>query len=291
MQSMAAKQFIIGCSGRVGVGTNSPEGYLHVFDGSAGALTASSNSIAVFERDSAGYLSVLTPSNTERGILFGQPGSVADGGIIYAATNPRALQFRTAGNATRMVLDHVDAQLIGSRLGIVSAVGSASELELRHSSGAANASLTFDQPGSANELLVSVLGAVRMRLSTTLTTINGQLTVTGNVCASNVACPSDERLKQDIRPIRGALTTVQDLNGVEYQWKEDVAAERNWSSAKQIGLLAQNVQKVAPQAVVEMPDGYLAVDYARLVPLLIEGMKEQQRQIDELKTTIKSMAQ
>ena len=291
MQSMAAKQFIIGCSGRVGVGTNSPEGYLHVFDGSAGALTASTNSIAVFERDSAGYLSVLTPSNTERGILFGQPGSVADGGIIYAATDPRSMQFRTTGNATRMVLDHDDGSAAGSRLGIVSAVGTSSKLELRHSTGSAQASLIFDEPGSSNELIFSILGLVKMRLSTTLISINGELDVAGNVCATNVACPSDERLKQDIRPIRGALRAVQGLNGVEYQWKEDVAAERNWSSAKQIGLLAQNVQKVAPEAVVEMPDGYLAVDYARLVPLLIESIKEQQRQIDELKARLDSRSQ
>ena len=43
---------------------------------------------------------------------------------------------------------------------------------------------------------------------------------------------------------------------------------------------AQDVQEVVPQAAVTMPDGYLAVDYARLVPLLIEAIKQQQQQID-----------
>ena len=51
----------------------------------------------------------------------------------------------------------------------------------------------------------------------------------------------------------------------------------------QIGLLAQDVQKVVPTAVQEMGDGYLAVDYARLVPLLIEAVKEQQTQIESMR--------
>lgn len=285
-QSLAPRHFIVGCSGRIGLGTNVPEGYLHVHDGSAGAVTASVNSIAVFERDSAGYVSILTPSSTERGILFGQPGSVADGGIIYAATSPRALQFRTTGNATRMILDHDEFSTNESRLTLISPIGTSSALVMRHFTGTAEASLTFDQPGSPDQLIFSVLGTVRMRLSTSGTTINGQLTVAGNVCATNIACPSDERLKQQIRPLGGGIAALQGLQPVRYHWRDDVAAERDWSKDEQIGLLAQDVRKTVPQAVVEMPDGYLAVDYARLVPLLIEAMKEQQKQIEDLKARI-----
>lgn len=286
LQSSAPDHFVIGASGRVGVGTNAPEGYLHVFDGSAGSLTASPNSIAVFERDSAGYISVLTPANTERGILFGQPGSVADGGIVYAATDPRAMQFRTVGNTTRMVLDHEAGGMVGARLAVVSAVGTSSQLNLRHSTGTANASISFDEPGSSNNLLFSVLNSIRMRIGAADMDITGQVNVAGAVCATNVTCPSDSSLKCDIRPLTGALATVAELRGVEYRWKDEVASERNWSDQKQIGLLAQEVEKLVPQAVIEQSDGYLAVDYSRLVPLLIEAIKEQQRQIDELTTRL-----
>jgi len=63
-------------------------------------------------------------------------------------------------------------------------------------------------------------------------------------------------------------------------------ASRGFSSERQVGLVAQEVREVVPQAVVEAEEGYLAVDYARLVPLLIEVVKEQQRQIDELKASL-----
>lgn len=92
-------------AGRVGVGTSDPEAPLHVFAGSAGSVTAHANSIAAFERGGAGYLSILTPTNTERGILFADPSSTTSGGIIYNhPVTPNGLQFRTAFNSTRMLI-------------------------------------------------------------------------------------------------------------------------------------------------------------------------------------------
>lgn len=90
----------------IGIGTNLPECNLHVFRGSAGAVTANANSIAAFENNTSGYLNILTPDNTERGILFGEPSFSAAGGIIYnAGGTTDAMQFRTNGNVTRMMLD------------------------------------------------------------------------------------------------------------------------------------------------------------------------------------------
>ena len=64
--------------------------------------------------------------------------------------------------------------------------------------------------------------------------------------------------------------------------------EKNFKSGRQMGLLAQNVEKVAPDAVSEL-NGYKGVDYARLVPLLIESIKEQQKQIEELKRSLNEL--
>jgi len=107
----------------------------------------------------------------------------------------------------------------------------------------------------------------------------GNLTADGCVVGSNIACPSDGRFKRDIQTLPNALRTVEALRGVRYNWKTDEFADRDFPRGEQIGLIAQEVQKVVPQAVVPMTDGYLAVDYSRLVPLLIEGIKEQQKQI------------
>jgi hypothetical protein len=92
--------------GQVGIGTNAPEARLHVHDGTAGPVTAHGSSIGVFERASHGYLSILTPGTTERGLLFGDEAGPVQGAILYnAAANPNGLQFRTGGNLSRMTID------------------------------------------------------------------------------------------------------------------------------------------------------------------------------------------
>jgi len=89
----------------LGVGTNAAEGPLHVIEGSAGSVTAHPDSIAVFERGSQGFLSILTPDDTARGIAFGDPSNPVNGSILY---NTSAIQdgfeFRAGGNQPRMVL-------------------------------------------------------------------------------------------------------------------------------------------------------------------------------------------
>jgi hypothetical protein len=117
----------------------------------------------------------------------------------------------------------------------------------------------------------------------------GNLNARGNLTAVGTCCASDARLKRNIKTLPHALETVNGLRGVSYEWRPDESGERIFPSGQQIGVIAQEVREVVPQAVVEGHDGYLSVDYTRLVPLLIEGMKEQQRQIDDLKKTIESM--
>ncbi len=102
-------------AGGVGVGTSAPDSLLHVSDGSAGAVTAYSHSTATFERDTYSYVSILSPDETERGVLFGDPESNVNGGIIFNNTSvPDGFQFRTGGNATRMVITDVGNVGIGT---------------------------------------------------------------------------------------------------------------------------------------------------------------------------------
>ncbi len=96
---------------------------------------------------------------------------------------------------------------------------------------------------------------------------------------------SSRRWKHDIRPITNALATVQNLQGVHYKHNSD--------NSDDIGLIAEEVGKVLPQIVQYEDNGVDArsVDYARLVALLIEGMKEQQQQIEKLKAEVKQLRQ
>ncbi len=104
----------------------------------------------------------------------------------------------------------------------------------------------------------------------------------GSLWVNGTTYASDERFKKNITSIESPLQKLLQLNGVEYEMRTEAFPKSYFQPGRQIGLLAQNVEKIVPEAVNEM-DGYKGVDYARLVPLLIESIKEQQKQIDELK--------
>ena len=98
---------------------------------------------------------------------------------------------------------------------------------------------------------------------------------------------SDERLKDDIELITNPLEKINKLKGVSYRWngKQDIYPVGN----KDSGIIAQDVEAVLPELVQTNPNGYLGVKHDRLVGLLIEGIKEQQQQIDELKLEVKNL--
>ena len=93
---------------------------------------------------------------------------------------------------------------------------------------------------------------------------------------------SDATLKKNIRPLSNTLNSLQQLNGYTYNWKD------NSNTDEQIGLLAQELQKVYPQLVKEH-DGKLSVNYIGMVPVLLQAIKEQQAEIDELKKLVKQL--
>lgn len=103
--STGTNQFLIRASGGVGVGETAPQAPLHVSDGSAGQITVASSAVAVFERSSHAYVVVLTPTNRESGLLFGNLHHHADGGVLYNGNVPRGLEFRTGGNDVKMVIE------------------------------------------------------------------------------------------------------------------------------------------------------------------------------------------
>jgi len=89
---------------------------------------------------------------------------------------------------------------------------------------------------------------------------------------------SDERLKGDVKPMRGALKTVNSLQAVNFTWKKD--GERDF------GFLAQDLAKVVPQAVHGNDEGLFGVDYGRLTAVLVSAIQEQSLEIQALKAEI-----
>jgi len=108
---------------------------------------------------------------------------------------------------------------------------------------------------------------------------NVELDVVGDIeHTGTITQVSDQRLKENLRPIEGALAKIQAIEGVYFNMIEE---PRN----RQTGVTAQNVRKVLPEAVkvVDPKNGYLGVSYPSLVPVLIEAVKELKAENEELK--------
>jgi hypothetical protein len=138
-------------------------------------------------------------------------------------------------------------------------------------------------------------------LTRTATILNGS----GNTLFPGevTAYSSDARLKTNVENIPNALDKVKALNGVLYNW---TAEGHKWgldvdTEKREVGLLAQEVQAVLPEAVAPAPfdlddegnsksgEDYLTVKYERIAPVLIEAIKEQQSQIDELRAMVQKL--
>ncbi|HRS18098.1 MAG TPA: tail fiber domain-containing protein [Bacteroidales bacterium] len=115
------------------------------------------------------------------------------------------------------------------------------------------------------------------------------LQVTGAFKTEKIYHSSDARWKQNVLPIDNALSKVQQLRGVTYEWKTEEFPEKHFSKGTQIGLIAQEVEKVLPELVITDDTGYKAVEYANIVAVLIEAIKEQQAIIDAQKLEIEKL--
>ena len=127
---------------------------------------------------------------------------------------------------------------------------------------------------------------------------NGDINVTG--ATYNI---SDRNLKSDITPLANAIEKLKQLNGVSYYYKKDVAAKFGLTDKHVIGVLAQDVEAVFPELIKESniitkSNGKATqantsetmkvktVNYQGLIPVLIEAIKEQQKQIEDLQKQV-----
>lgn len=104
------------------------------------------------------------------------------------------------------------------------------------------------------------------------------ITVNGTATATTYLHLSDARLKENIRGIDNPIAIVEQLEGHKFDWKQNGAPD--------IGFVAQEVQKVLPEAVATSPDGHLAVKYDVLTAPLVEAIKAQAEQIKQLKRAV-----
>ncbi|NEQ82878.1 MAG: tail fiber domain-containing protein, partial [Moorea sp. SIO2I5] len=93
----------------------------------------------------------------------------------------------------------------------------------------------------------------------------------------------DATLKENVKPLKNGLKNILRLRGVSYQWKDEQKA----SQETQIGLVAQEVEKVFPELVSTDSQGMKSMSYSKLIAPLIEAIKEQNKKILELAKQVK----
>ena len=111
--------------------------------------------------------------------------------------------------------------------------------------------------------------------------MTGQISLTKSARAYVEFKMSDKNVKQHIYTIQNPLDKIKKISGVEFQWKE--------SKQYSAGVIAQEIEQVLPVAVSQNEAGYKTVKYNCLIGLLIEGMKQQQTQFQQLQSTMKTL--
>jgi len=113
--------------------------------------------------------------------------------------------------------------------------------------------------------------------------VSGEIRATGDVIAYY---SSDERFKDNIQPIQDSLYKISKIGGYEYDWND----KQSTYEGHDVGVIAQEIHKVLPEVVTERNDGYLAVKYEKIVPLLIESIKELKQEVDDIKKNCKCLS-
>ena len=175
---------------------------------------------------------------------------------------------------------------VGTTLGVTGAATLSSTLGV---TGAATLSSTLGVTGAVTlSSTLGVTGAATLSSSlgvgTAASGTTGEIRATNNITAYY---SSDKRLKENIVPIADALIKLNSLTGVEFDWTQNYMETHGGEDGvfirkHDVGVIAQQLQTVLPELVIQRNDGYLAVKYDRIVALLIEAIKELEQRVNDL---------
>ena len=264
--------------GFLGIGTTSPLGIVHAEGGTSYFIgTVGINTTVIKDSTqldcgnsnvfTSGYLNVglgVTQANVARVNFVGGVTHTGGTGTLLVTNNTTSTPTTIFSglDATTLSLFAGGMQSANQRGGQIDFVG-----------GANTAS------GYAGQLLF------RTGISTggTPQAITGRLDTSGIMYANTFTSTSDERLKANIETIDDSLDILNEVRGVRYNWKD--------GGDPSVGVIAQEVEKVLPEAVKTDPEGMKSVCYDMLIGVLIEAVKDQQKRIDDLEERLNAKEQ
>lgn len=265
----AFTNMIIDSVGNVGVGLTNPSEKLEVEDGNIqiktnGTMTSvgAPAGLRIFSKNSANldYLNIAWMGEDLFGIQSSDSGTHKAlalnpyGGKVGVGTGVDLPVYTLHVQGTSGVIDSVGSMIgLNSRndsvLDVINNSATKRSFSIHHFSGSNTMTQWYNCIGPCTE---------KFNFD-----VNGNMWIAGTLTQA-----SDERLKEDIQPLENNLEKISQLNGVTYQWKNKRYDET------QIGLIAQDVERVYPEAVRKNADGFLSVGYQNLVAPIIEAIKE-----------------
>jgi hypothetical protein len=245
----------------------------HATSGVTATTYGTSIAVPVFAVNNTGHVTSVT-NTTIRTATTAQTGVIQlENSVSSTNTNTAAVpaSVRTAFNHAQAAFGVANSKL--SSVTITNGTGI--------SGGGTGSSFTLSigqAVGTANSVQFSSIG-----VGTTASGTAGEIRATGDITAYF----SDDRLKTKLGNIENALSKVEQLSGFYYEANE-IAQELGYNAKREVGVSAQEVQKVMPEVIAPAPidEQYLTVKYERMVPLLIEAIKELKQQVDDIKNQL-----
>jgi hypothetical protein len=289
--------------GNVGIGTDNPGSKLHVagdsirVDGGQGLEFGGTNE-AIYGSSSNGFITWYTQGTEKMKLSGGRLGlgTSSPNGKLNVSNGTLSLTEAPNGNADELVIQDDAA----AGLSILTPNNNSGYIIFGDTDDSSRGQFIYDHSSDSLKIHVNnaeravinssgsfgigttapgyKLHVVESNTSTVAISAFGEIHAGGDIVSSS---SSDRRQKTNIKNLDNALDKVLTLDGVEYDWNEMAAAHR--VGKHDVGVIAQQVEEVLPDAIDYREDGMMAVRYERIIPLLIESIKELKSEIDELK--------
>lgn len=301
------------CFAQTGIGTTTPATKLHVkSNGATFRLEGTDHTYMEFYPQGSstrfgwiGYPSTnvndltISSQNASGSLIFNTNNSerfrINSSGLVGIG-NTAPISTLTVGNATgtipgEITLYPTTGSFEGGQINIKkSLVGSTADWIIdQYGTSAAEARLRIFNTTEANGIIIKENGFIGMGTSNPTV----RLQVAGDIIANSIAGSSDSRFKTNILPIENPLQKVLKLQGVTFDWKTKEFPNRMFSENRALGFIAQEVEQVIPEVVQteNSTEGFKSVQYDKVVALLVEAIKEQQKQIEQLQQEVKELTE
>jgi hypothetical protein len=262
---------------RLGIGKAADSQIAVDITSAAGALQATTTGQSV-----TAYVLAATNPSFDNSLFYGNTTRTASSAfkLLDLRTNAGATNtFNVDGNGTGFFASNVTATgFSGSIASTNGVISGSSQVTLSSTTG-------YGTVINQNLLTTSDVRHASLGIGMAASGTSGRIDASGDVVAYST---SDKNFKENITPIENPIEKIRMISGNTYDWKADMK-EFHGFEGNDVGVIAQEIEAVLPQLVTTRETGYKAVKYDKLVALLIEGIKAQQNQIDNLTIEIEKL--